>query len=63
MTKKQIITDCIFSAYYISKKMYKEKPYSEYLRGCESEAWHIIFTANLADEYFKWETENAQYYD
>ena len=61
-TKNQIV-DHLFSAYYVSKKLYQEQPYSEYWRGCESEAWHIIFMTDLADEYFKWEAENHQYYD
>ena len=62
MKKAQII-DQIFVSYFVAKKMYEEKPYSEYLRGCESQAWHVIFMADLADAYFKWESENAQYYN
>ena len=61
MIKKSQIIEHLFSAYCVTKVLLNEKG-GDYWRGCESEAWHIIFMCGLADEYFKWEKENGQFY-
>ena len=60
ITKKSLIEN-IFINYCVSKVLLKEKG-TEYWVGSEADAWHIIFISGLADEYFKWEKENGQYY-
>lgn len=62
MSNKKIKNE-IFAMYFVAKKLLAEHPNSEYWIGSASQAWHTIFMLNLADEYFKWEKENAQYYE
>ena len=60
---KEKMKNEIFAMYLVSKKLLAEHSDDRYWFGCESQAWHTIFMLDLADEYFEWEKENAQYYE
>lgn len=61
MKKADIINE-IFAEYLVAKTLY-ERYKTEYWKGSEQQAWHLIFSLGLADEYSKWEKENEKYYN
>ena len=60
MKKTDIINE-IFAEYLVAKMVCEEKK-TEYREGAKNQAWHLIFSLGLVDEYFKWEKENEKYY-
>lgn len=60
MKKTDIINE-IFANYLVTKMLYEERK-TEYREGSMAQAWHLIFSLDLVNEYFKWEKENEKFY-